>query len=160
MKWIKKNKWMLIAIVVFVFITLIGYKALSVFFPSTDKPIAGDRFDSKVDVDKKLYDGIKTRMKDLEYVKEVSVRENGRTINIVVTVMDSTSMDAAKDLSKYVLEGFSDSQIGYYDFQLFVKKEDAKENDFPIIAYKQHNSADFYWNKYREKTVEEEEGQE
>ncbi len=160
MKWIKKNKWMLVAIVVFVLMVMVAYKALSVFFPSTDKPIAGDRFDSKVDVDKKLYDGIKTRMKDLEYVKEVSVRENGRTINIVVTVMDSTSMDAAKSLSGLILEGFTDSQIGYYDFQLYVNKEDKKENDFPILAYKQHNSTEFVWSKDRQKTVEtpEEEG--
>lgn len=160
MKWIKKNKWMLIAIVVFVFITLIGYKALSVFFPSTDKAIYGDRLDNKVPVEQELYDGIKTRISAVEYVKNVSVRENGRTINIIVTVMDSTSISAAKDLSKLVLEGFSDSQIGYYDFQLFIEKEDEKENDFPIIAYKQHTIADFYWGRDREKTVEEEEGKE
>ena len=151
MKWLKKNKMMIVAIVVFIMITLIGYKAIMVFFPATDKAIYGDRLDSKVPVHTELYAGIETRIGDKEFVKSVDVRESGRIINIVVTVMDSTSMDAAKGLSKLILEGFSDSQIGYYDFQLLIKKEDSKENDFPIIAYKQHNSTDFYWTKDREK---------
>lgn len=156
MKWFKKNKLMLIAIVVFVIIVLVGYNALKVFFPSTDSAIYGDRLDNKVPVDQKLYDELKERISKLEYTKDVSVTEKGRIINIIVTVMDSTSISASKDISKLILEGFSDSQIGYYDFQLMIKKEDSKENDFPIIAYKQHNSTDFYWNRDREKTVEEE----
>lgn len=160
MKWIKKNKMMIIAIVVFSAISLIGYKALKVFFPSTDAAIYGDRLDNKIDVDKELYEGIKTRIAGQEFVKDVKVRESGRIINVVVTIMDSTSMDAAKSLSGLILEGFSDSQIGYYDFQLYVNKEDKKENDFPILAYKQHNSTEFVWSKDRQKTVEtpEEEG--
>ena len=155
MKWIKKNKIMLIAILVYIVIALVGYKALRVFFPSTEAAIYGDRLDNKIPVEKELYEGIKTRIASQEFVKDVDVRESGRIINVVVTVMDSTSQDAAKSLSKLILEGFSDSQIGYYDFQLLIKKEDKNENDFPIIAYKQHNSTDFYWNKDREKVVEE-----
>ena len=160
MKWIKKNKMMLIAIVVFSIIAIIGYKAIKVFFPSTDAAIYGDRLDNKIDLDKSLLDGIKVRMAEQEFVKDVEVRESGRIINIVVTVMDSTAKDAARGLSKLVLEGFSDSQIGYYDFQLYVNKEDRKENDFPMIAYKQHNSVGFVWSKDRDKVVETEEVEE
>ena len=157
MKWIKKNKITLIAIIVFTIITLVGYQAVRVFFPTTDKAIYGDRLDGKVSVDEELYDGIKTRMSEKEFVKDVSVTEKGRIINIIVTVLDSTSMDAAQSLKNLVLEGFSDSQLSYYDFQLMIKKEDEKENNFPIIAYKQHNSTEFYWNRERAKTATEEE---
>ena len=65
------------------------------------------------------------------------------------------SIDAAKSISGLILEHFSEIQIGYYDFQLFIKKEAASENNFPIIAYKQHNSSEFSWTKNREKTEEE-----
>ncbi len=157
MKWLKKNKMMLIAIVVFVAIALIGYKALRVFFPSTESAIYGDRLDNEVVVEQETLDGIKTRIAALEFVKEVKVRKSGRIINVLVTIMDSTSKDAAKSLSNYILEGFSDSQIGWYDFHLLVNKEDKNENDFPKIAYKQHNSTDFYWEKDRAKVVAEEE---
>ena len=152
MEWIKKNKLLIMALVIFVVISMIGYKALVVFFPSTETAIYGDRLDSKVPVSKELYDGIKERISKQEFVKSVDVRESGRIINVVVTVMDSTSLSSAKGLSKLILEGFSESQIGYYDFQLLIKKESASEDDFPIIAYKQHNSDAFYFNKDRVKT--------
>lgn len=155
MKWIKKNKFMIIAIIFFIVISVVGYKALMIFFPSTNSAIYGDRLDGKINVKKEVYDGIKTRISGQEFVKDVSVREKGRTVNIVVTIMDSTSKDAAKGLTNLVLEGFNESQIGYYDFQVYIKKEDKNENDFPIIAYKQHNSAEFVWSRDREKTVEE-----
>ena len=157
MKWIKKNKFTCLAILMFVLITIVGYKATQVFFPDTDSAIYGDRLDNKVKVKKSVYDALKAKLSEQEFVKEVSVRENGRTINIIVLVNDSTSMDAAKSLAGMVTEHFTEIQIGYYDFQLFVKKEDKAENDFPIIAYKQHNSSEFSWTKDREKVTEGEE---
>ena len=157
MKWIKKNKFTCLAIVLFVVIAIVGYKAISVFFPDTDRAIYGDRLDNKVAVKKSAYDSLKAKFSEQEFVKEVSVRENGRTINIIVTVNDSTSKDSAKSLAGMVTEHFTEIQIGYYDFQLFIQKEDKSENDFPIIGYKQHNSSEFSWNKDREKTTEGEE---
>ena len=157
MKWIKKNKFTCLAIVLFVVIAIVGYKAISVFFPDTDSAIYGDRLDNKVAVKKSAYDSLKAKFSEQEFVKEVSVRENGRTINIIATVNDSTSKDSAKSLAGMVTEHFTEIQIGYYDFQLFIQKEDKSENDFPIIGYKQHNSSEFSWNKDREKTTEGEE---
>ena len=157
MNWIKKNKFTCLAILLFVLITVVGYKTMKVFFPDTDSAIYGDRLDNKVAVKKSVYDSLKTKIGEQEFVKEVTVRENGRTINIIATVIDSTSIDAAKSLSGMILEHFSEMQIGYYDFQLFVKKEDKSENNFPIIAYKQHNSSEFSWSKDRDKVTEGEE---
>ena len=77
--------------------------------------------------------------------------------------MDSTSIDAAKGISKLFLDEFSESQISYYDFQIFVTKESSEENNFPIIGYKHHNNSEFSWTKDREKVEpqqEEEEGTE
>lgn len=155
MKWIKNNKYTCIAILVFVIIAIVGYKAMKVFFPDSKAAYYGDRLDNKVKVENSVYDAVKTKISEQEFVKEVKVRENGRTIEIVVTVLDSTSIDAAKSISGLILEHFSEIQVGYYDFQLFVKKESASENNFPIIAYKQHNSSDFIWTKDRDKTESE-----
>ncbi len=155
MKWIKKNKYTCIAILIFLLIAVIGYKAVKVFFPDTKAAYYGDRLDNKVKVKKSVYEAVKAKISEQEFVKEVNVRENGRTIEIVVLVQDSTSMDAAKGISGLILENFSEIQIGYYDFQLFIKKESASENNFPIIAYKQHNSSEFSWTKDRDKTESE-----
>ena len=155
MKWIKNNKYTCIAILVFVIIAIVGYKAMKVFFPDSKAAYYGDRLDNKVKVENSVYDAVKTKISEQEFVKEAKVRENGRTIEIVVTVLDSTSIDAAKSISGLILEHFSEIQVGYYDFQLFVKKESASENNFPIIAYKQHNSSEFIWTKDRDKTESE-----
>ena len=155
MKWIKKNKFTCIAILLFVLVAIIGYKAIKVFFPDTNSANYGNRLDNKVKVEKDVYEKVKNKLSEQEFVKTVTVRENGRTIEIVATVQDSTSIDAAKSLSGLILEHFSEIQVGYYDFQLFVKKESKEENNFPIIAYKQHNSSEFSWTKNRDKTEKE-----
>ena len=155
MKWFKKNKFTCIAIIIFVVLTIVGYKVIKVFFPNTKSAIYGDRLDGKVKVDKDVYTAVKAKLAEQEFVKKVNVKENGRTINIEVVVQDSTSRDAAKGLSNLILEHFNDNQISYFDFQLFVSKESESENDFPIIAYKQHNRSEFSWTKDREKIVPE-----
>ena len=152
MKWIKKNKFTCIAILLFVLITVVGYKAMKVFFPDSKSAIYGDRLDNKVVVKQKVYDSLKTKISELEYVKEVKIRESGRIIYITVLVLDSTSIDSAKSIASMITEPFSEIQLGYYDFQLFIKKEDSKENNFPISAYKHHNRSEFVWAKERDKT--------
>ena len=152
MKWVRKNKYTCIAIIIFVVVAIVGYKAIKVFFPDSKAAYYGDRLDNKVKVEDKVYEAVKAKISEQEFVKEAKVRENGRTIEIVVTVQDSTSKDSAKSIAGLILEHFSEIQIGYYDFQLFIKKESTSENDFPIIAYKQHNSSEFSWTKDRAKT--------
>ena len=158
MKWIKKNKYTCIAILMFVLITVIGYKAMKVFFPDSSMAYYGDRLDNKVKVEKKVYEEVKKKISEQEFVKKVDVRENGRIINVNVEVQDSTSIDSAKSIAGMIIEPFSEIQTGYYDFQLFITKESKEENNFPIIAYKQHNSKEFSWTKDRDK-VEEDKGE-
>jgi len=155
MKWVRKNKYTCIAILIFVLVVIIGYRAVKVFFPDSSVAYYGDRLDNKVEVEDSVYEAVKAKISEQEFVKSVTVRENGRTIEIIVQVEDSTSVDSAKSVSGLILEHFSEIQIGYYDFQLFITKESTSENNFPIIGYKQHNSSDFSWTKDRDKTEEE-----
>lgn len=155
-KWIKKNKFTVIAVIIFILLAILGYKAKEVFFPNERTAVYGDRLVGKVKVDKSLYDELKQTLSEKEKVKTVTVRENGKRIEIMITVEDDMSKDNAKSLVNNILEPFTESQIGYYDFQVFLLKESASENDFPIIGYKHHNSSEFSWSKDRDKVVEEE----
>ena len=152
MKWIKKNKFTVVAITIFVVLAIIGYKAKEMFFPNQRTAIYGDRLDGKIAVEQKTYDEMKAKISESDKVKNVSIRENGRRIDIMVTVNGDTSKSDAKKLVDNILEPFSESQIGYYDFQMYIKKDETEENDFPIIGYKQHNSSSFVWSKDRDKT--------
>lgn len=155
MKWIKKNKFTVIAIIIFVVLAIIGFQIKEVFFPNQRTAIYGDRLEGKVAVEQSTYDTLKQNLSEKEKVKSVTVRENGRRIDITITVEDDMSKESAKNLTADMMEPFTESQIGYYDFQVFIKKDSTSENDFPIIGYKHHNSSDFSWTKDREKTEEE-----
>lgn len=155
MKWMKKNKFTVIAIVLFVILTILGFKLKEILFPNQRTAVYGNRLDGKVSVNKTIYDTVKQKLSEKEKIKSVTVRENGRRIDIVITVEDDLNKTDAKKLTDGITEPFNESQIGYYDFQIFVKKDNANENDFPIIGYKHHNSSNFSWNKDRDKTEEE-----
>lgn len=156
MKWMKKNKFTVIAIFIFILLAFLGFKAKEMFFPDQRTAIYGDRLEGKVTVEKTTYEDIKAKISESDKVDSVTLRENGRRIDITITVTNVTSKSEAKKLISNILEPFTESQIGYYDFQVFIKKEDKSENDFPIIAYKHHNSSTFSWSKDREKTEEDE----
>lgn len=156
MKWMKKNKFTVIAIVIFILLAFLGFKVKEMFFPDQRTAIYGDRLEGKIKVDKKVYDEVKQKLSESDKVENITVRENGRRVDITITVNNATSKSEAKKLVDNILEPFTESQIGYYDFQVFIKKEDTSENDFPIIGYKHHNSSSFSWTKDREKTEEDE----
>lgn len=156
MKWIKKNKFTVIAIVIFVVFAVAGFKAKEIFFPNQRTAIYGDRLDGKVAVEQATYDAIKQKISESDKVESVTLKENGKRVDITITVTNATSKSEAKKLIDNILEPFTESQIGYYDFQVFIIKNDSSENDFPIIGYKHHNSSTFSWTKDREKTEEDE----
>ncbi len=152
----KKNRITIFVMLFFFVIAVLGYKVMEMFFPDERTAIYGDRLDGKVAVKDETYEAMKQKIKENTQVKDVIVRENGRRIDITVTVVAETSQNDAKKIVDHLLEPFTESQIGYYDFQIFVKKEESELNDFPIIGYKHHNSSSFSWNRDREIVKEEE----
>ena len=149
---LKKNKYTIIAVVLFIIWVFCLFEAKQLFFPNEGKAIYGDRLVGKVEVSKDTYKNVESKLKENTKVTDVTVRESGKLINVSITVSQDTSIDEAKSLKSAVLEPFNDSQKGYYDFQIFVTKNEESENNFPIIGYKHHNSGDFVWTKDRDKT--------
>lgn len=156
MKWMKKNKFTVITIFIFILLAFLGFKVKEMFFPDQRTAIYGDRLEGKVTVNKTTYEDLKVKISESDKVETVTIRENGRRIDITITVTNATSKSEAKKITNNMLEPFTESQIGYYDFQVFIQKSDEAENDFPIIGYKHHNSSTFSWSKDREKTEEDE----
>lgn len=152
MKMVKKNKYTIIAVVIFIIMVFFLYQAKELFFPNEGKAIYGDRLVGKVEIEAEVYKNVESKIKESDKVKSVSIRESGKLINISIVVQGDTSIEDAKKLTDNILEPFTDSQKGYYDYQVFISKEEEEENNFPIIAYKHHNSASFVWTRDREKT--------
>lgn len=151
MKLVKKNKFTIVVAVLFV-IFMFGVSEIKKVFFANDGAVYGDRLVGKVEVAKETYDKLKETIQQNEKVESVEVRENGRSINIFITVLNDTSLEDAKAVTNGIIDLFTDSQKGYYDFQAFIVKTDAAENNFPIIGYRHHNSSVFVWTKDRDKT--------
>ncbi len=156
MKWIKKNKLTVCVMILFLLVAILGYKVVEMFFPDERTAIYGDRLEGKVAIEKETYETMKQKISENQQVQGVTVEESGRRIDITITVIAEVSQEDAKKLVDNILEPFTESQIGYYDFQVFVKKEETELNDFPIIGYKHHNSSSFLWTRDREIIKEEE----
>lgn len=152
LKLVKKYKFTIVVVILFVLFMFVVSQARDLFFPNEGKAVYGDRLVGKVEISKDTYTQLKTKLQEHGKVEAVEVRESGRLINITVTVYNDTSLNDAKTVTDGLMDLFTDNQKGYYDFQVFVKKTDAAENNFPIIGYKHHNNSEFVWTHDRDKT--------
>lgn len=149
---VKKNKFTIIVVVLFVLFMFLVSKAKDLFVPNEGKAVYGDRLVGKVEVDSKTYEELKTKLIENEKVESAEVKESGRLIYITITVSNDASLDEAKGTTNCIFDLFTEAQKGYYDFHVTVVKTDPAENNFPILGYKQHNRASFVWSLDRDKT--------
>lgn len=157
MKFIKKNKFTILVIGIFIVLVVLAAILKNMFFINTGQPVYGNRLDGidDVEISSSQYNDLEKKLKDNKIVTAVESNLDGRIINIIVTVKDDASKKDAKKLSSAVVDSFSKEQLAFYDIQIFVKKADKKQDDFPIIGYKHNSKSDFYWTKDRKVTTSE-----
>lgn len=147
---IKKNKFTLIAILIFLIMLIVLIQVKNAFFPSAGKAEYGNRLDGIKEVE--ITDSKKNKIiKDLEddsAIKNVTVRINGKTIETIITVNDDVSVDAAKALADKSIEKLNNKEKKYYDIQVFIQKT-GESGEFPIIGYRHHTKDGFSFTKDR-----------
>ena len=151
MSFIRKNKFVIIAIGVFLILVIVAFQVFNMFFPAEGTALYGDRLDGIQDVeltDNKLND-ISSTLEENEAVKKASVSVQGKIVEVIITAQDDTSLDTAKGLNTIVLDALDEDEEAFYDIQIFVTK-DTEATDFPIIGYKHHAKDSFSWTKDRE----------
>ena len=150
MSFIRKNKFVIIAIAVFLILVIIAFQVVNMFFPEEGKALYGDRLEGieEVELSDKKLSSMSSAIEDDAAVKEASVSVAGKIVEVIITVQDDTTVDTAKGLNDIVLEQLDDDEKGFYDIQIFVKK-DTDAADFPIIGYKHHAKDSFSWTKNR-----------
>lgn len=157
MKFIKKHKFTVLVILAFVVLVLILAVVKNIFFGGSGRPAYGNRLDGieNVKIEEKRYDELATKLKKNDKVEDASCNLSGKIINVIITVSDKTSKKDAKSIGSSVLEEFSKDELAFYDVQVYIKKKDAKQNDFPIIGYKHHKNKSLSWSKDRKVTTSE-----
>lgn len=150
MSFIRKNKFVIITIGVFLILVVLGFQIATMFFPEEGTALYGDRLDGieEVELSNSKLTKIESNLKSDGAVKEADVSVAGKIVEVIITVQDDTSVDTAKALNTKVLDSLSNKEKKFYDIQIFVKK-DSEATDFPIIGYKHHAKDTFSWTKDR-----------
>ncbi|MDO4996503.1 MAG: hypothetical protein Q4E69_04925 [Bacilli bacterium] len=149
LNFIKKHKLLVLFIILLIVAAVFAIKVFLIFSDTDETAIYGERLNGadyvEIDVSKST-DKVKAKVGDL--ANGVTVRKQGRIINVILNLKDETTRDAAKDISNQLLGEFTDQEKAYYDFQIFLNKtnEDAQ---FPVIGYKHHTKAEIKWTKDR-----------
>ncbi len=151
MSFIKRNKYTIIVVIVFVLLIFIGAKAMELFFPNSGKAIYGDRLDGieEVEIKDSKMEQVLAEMKEDPIISDISQITRGKLVTFSIVVNDDVTIDAAKPLADKAIASFEDDQKSYYDFQVMISKNNKELTDFPIIGYKHHDSSGFSWTKDR-----------
>lgn len=149
LKFIKNHKLLFVLSILLIAVIIFSIYLYLIFTDNDETAIYGTRLvgEEKVEIDvNKSNKLVEEKVKDIVY--NVTVRKQGRIVNVILTVKDEITRDVAKNYSNELLTAFTDDERGYYDFQIFVNKtnEDAQ---FPIIGYKHHQKDAIRWTKDR-----------
>lgn len=149
----KKVNKLLVLFAIFCIVLLVFIiKVVMIFTESDEEAIYGGRLDGIEKVEFKESDKQKQIKEKLgDHVSSVTVRVQGRIVNVTLNLTKDVNRDTAKNDSKAVLEVFNDEEKKYYDFQFFAEKtvEAGDKAQFPIIGYKHHSSEEIKWTKDR-----------
>ncbi len=158
MKFINRNKFTIIAIVIFIGLLFLGVEAKRLLVPDDNKAAYGDRLDGienhKLASD--LFKNIETKLKENTKVLKVTNTVHGKIINLIITVDKDVTVNDAKTIANSTVAMFENKELDFYTLQVFVAKEDDALNNFPIIGYKGTGSSELKFTKDREITKEEE----
>ncbi len=144
-KFILKNKLLSILILLFLLIFILGLVAIKILiFPSYKVSKYGNRLSNieSVKLDDTRFNEVKNDFGSVDGFSIDSFRLSGKIVNIIVKVDDEISTDKIKSNASKLVSSFSDDEKKYYDFQVFVTKNDG----LPMIGYKNKNSEGLSWN--------------
>lgn len=162
MKFIKRNRYTIILILVFVLLLCLGIKVKDILMPNDKKEAYGNRLNEIAEhkIEKSLYDKIKSELESKEEIKSVTYREQGKIINFIITVDDKVDLTNAKKVGDSLVAYFSEDDISYYTFQIYMRKNDEKLDNFPIIGAKNPLTETIIWTHDREISKEDDKDEE
>ena len=161
-KFIKRHRYTCILVLIFILITILGFKVKDMLVPDEGKATYGDRLKDigKHPLSKEDYEKVDADIKKNSGVTQVSHNLRGKTINYFITFDDKVSVKDAKSIGEKVLDSFSEDIKSYYSIQIYLVKDNEKLNDFPIIGMKNPKSKSVSWTKDRELVTESEKNEE
>lgn len=148
LKFLKRH---IIAVIIIIILLIIGIAlflfARQILGAGNEGTIYGNRLDGieKVGLKNETLDKINTEIKKNEFVKKVTYRIEGKTINFTVDVAPNTTIENSKKVAEPVLTILNDEEKAFYDIQIFVTCNEAESEGYPMNGYKHRTSSEFVW---------------
>ena len=154
-KFIKKYRYTLILLLVFVLLCVLALKVKEVLVPDEGKATYGERLKdiSNHPIIDDVYSKILEEFEKDDKVLKIDHRLQGKILNYYITVDDKLSVKDAKGKGEKVVSLLDDDILSYYSVQLYLIKNDETLNNFPIIGLKDPLSKTISWTKDREIVV-------
>lgn len=119
---------------------------------SSGKGEYGDRLNGLVNIDKSETNKLISEIKDMDEVRKVSVRTQGKIIYMTITFEDDVSKDKAKEIANKTYGYYNEKVVKYYDFEYFLRQqkevaEGEEDTSFVIVGTKHPNNDYISWTK-------------
>lgn len=124
----------------FVFVTMKAY-----LDPEDELAVYGNRLDGieNVEITDKKEKEVIEFIKEDENITDASIRIQGKIINIIIKAKDKkNTVEKMEEKGTKIIEKFSEEEIKFYDFQFFIKNEEANYN---LMGYKNKKSEEISW---------------
>ncbi len=107
----------------------------------------GNRCDQRENyqLDNKTIKNIKKKFKEIEEFKDIEVYTKLCTVKIIVKLKNDVDVEIIKAKAKEVLGLFSEDELSFYDFALYVTSDNKKSETYPINVSKHNSREDFAW---------------
>lgn len=154
--WVKNNKKKAIilgiVIVALILMIVFTYGIISFLMPNTKGSVYGDRCEvtKNYPVPSEREVKLKEFMNKYKNMEFVSIEVKCNLIDVIIKVDDKVSLSKVKDMSKKMIQVFSEEELKYYDIQLLVNSNNKKSDVYPQIGthHKEINgesNATFIW---------------
>jgi len=150
MKFFKKHKNITLLLIVLVLLVFVYFYMTKIMKNVDNKAIYGDRLKVVENVNVNTDDATKVLKEKLgEISDDVTVRVQGRIIEVMVHCKAEVSRDQAKATGQAVIESFDAEIRKVYDIQIMYSSANKENTQFPIIGYLHYGKDTISWTKDR-----------
>ncbi|MGE5456460.1 MAG: hypothetical protein ACM3O4_05110 [Ignavibacteriales bacterium] len=151
MKFLKKPKYKIIILVVFIIIMILAFLGIKeLIYPNSSIDLYGNRLDGieEFPIKADTVSNIKDLITETDKTNSVDYYLTGRIIKFIIDVKKDTDLVDAKSMTDSIVEKLSDKQQSFYDIEVFITSKESKDSEvYPIIGSKHRDSLTFVWTK-------------
>lgn len=144
---LKNKKKLIIAFVVLLLVLILLIFGIKVLFFHGSDNVYGDRCSDRDDykISEETIDKVEEKIQEISEVNDIEIYTKLCTVKIIINLDSDVELDVIKDNAREVLSLFSEDELSYYDFALFVTSDNEESEIYPINVSKHNSRDDFAW---------------